>query len=134
LQIYTLKAISLLNTIHTYFLRKAGKRKVFAAVLLLYAYFRFVVCQLGLVLECDRILIPIITKIESRIRIRAALTGWSMVIAFKKKKVSHGSLVLFSVVNPHQIERQDPDPHRSERLDPDPHQFAKTNCMEYEPI
>jgi hypothetical protein len=51
-----------------------------------------------------------------------------MVIAFKKKKVSHGSPVLFSVANPHQIERQDPDPH------PHPHQFAETNCMEYEPI
>jgi hypothetical protein len=53
-------------------------------------------------------------------------------------------------MNPHQIERYDPDPHQSDKLDPDLHpyqsdkmdpapdmlQFADDNqkCMEYEPI
>jgi hypothetical protein len=41
-------------------------------------------------------------------------------------------------MDPHQIERQDPDPHQSDKLDPDPHQFAndKPKCtgMQYEPI
>ncbi len=55
-------------------------------------------------------------------------------------------------MDPHQIERKDPDPdlnriiviswiwnpdpHDSDKLDPDPHQFAddKPKCMEYEPI
>ncbi len=59
---------------------------------------------------------------------------------------------MFADLDPHQIERKDPDPdlnrkkviswiwnpdpHDSDKLDPDPHQFAddKPKCMEYEPI
>jgi hypothetical protein len=39
-------------------------------------------------------------------------------------------------MDPHQIERQDPDPFQSDKLDPDPHQLAddKPKCVEDEPI